>query len=152
FRSIVPAEAIDSLDYVPGGFDVAYGRASSGIVQLTTRAGGDTRAEQAEVSGADAGAMARGPLGRGSYFLAVRRSTIDKLLPALLPDGLDLSLTTVPRYYDLQMRFDYKLSDHWNIRSSSLGSDDALELYASRDRNADKRFANRTRFIRTTTA
>jgi outer membrane receptor protein involved in Fe transport len=152
FRSIIPSEAIDSLDYVPGGFDVAYGRATSGIVQLTTRSGGEQRAEQAEVSGADAGAMARGPLGRGSYFLAVRRSTIDKLLPALLPDGLDLSLTTVPRYYDLQLRFDYKLSNHWDVRVSSLGSDDALELYASRDQNADKRFANRTRFIRTTAA
>jgi len=43
FRALLPAEAIDSLDYIPGGFDVSYGRATSGIVALTTRAGADQR-------------------------------------------------------------------------------------------------------------
>ena len=38
-----PARRVDRRrsTYIPGGFDVAYGRASSGIVQLTTRPGGD---------------------------------------------------------------------------------------------------------------
>jgi TonB-dependent receptor-like protein/carboxypeptidase family protein len=152
FRSIVPAEAIDSLDYVPGGFDVAFGRATSGIVQLTTRGGDDKTAQQAEISGIDGGALARGSAGRGRYMIAFRRSTIDAILPLVLPGDLDLSLTTVPRYYDAQLRFDYKLGEHWNLRASSLGADDALEVYASRDQNADKRFANRTRFVRTTVA
>src|SRR6188508_1416276 len=48
FRSIVPSEAIDTLEYVPGGFDVAYGRATSGIVSLTTRAGDEKRGQQFE--------------------------------------------------------------------------------------------------------
>src|SRR6185312_11557975 len=43
FRAVLPAEAIDTLDYIPGGFDVGYGRASSGIVALTTRAGSERR-------------------------------------------------------------------------------------------------------------
>ena len=30
FRAIVPAESIQSLTFIPGGFDVAYGRSSSG--------------------------------------------------------------------------------------------------------------------------
>jgi len=151
FKSIVPAEAIDSLEYVPGGFDVAYGRAASGIVSLTTRPGSEQHAQQAELSAGDVGALAQGSLKRGRYMIAFRRSTIDMLLPALLPDDLDLSLTTVPRFYDEQFRFDYMLGK-WNVRVSSLGSDDALELYASKDQNADKRFMNRTRFVRLTTA
>ena len=151
-RSVIPAEAIDTIEYLPGGFDVAQGRATSGIVQLTTRGGDEKTAQQAELSGIDGGALARGSLGRGRYMIAARRSTIDALLPLVMPDDLDLSLTTVPRYYDAQLRFDYKLSSRWEVRVSSLGSDDALEVYASRDRNADKRFANRTRFVRTTVA
>jgi outer membrane receptor protein involved in Fe transport len=151
FKSIVPAEAIESLEYVPGGFDVAFGRAASGIVSLTTRPGGEQHAQQAELSAGEAGVLAQGAMKRGRYMIAFRRSTIDMLLPALLPDDVDLALTTVPRFYDEQFRFDYKLGK-WNLRVSSLGSDDALELYASKDMNADKRFLNRTRFVRLTTA
>jgi len=151
FKSIVPAEAIESLEYLPGGFDVGYGRAASGIVSLTTRAGGDT-GQQFEVSGNDASLLAQGTEGRARYMIATRRSVIDFLLPALLPDDLDLALTTVPRFYDEQVRVDYQLSSKWTLRASSIGSDDALELYASRDKNADKRFLDRTRFIRLTTA
>ena len=151
FRSVVPAEAIESLEYVPGGFDVSYGRAASGIVNLTTRAG-DADKQQAEGGASELGLLAQGTSGKLRYMVAFRRSTVDLLLPALMPDDLDLSLTTVPRYYDEQARFDYKLSSKWNLRVSSLGSDDALELYASKDQNADKRFMNRTRFLRLTAA
>lgn len=152
FRSVIPSEAIDSLEYVPGGFDVSHGRAASGIVQLTTRAGSEEHAQQAELSAGELGVLGQGGLKRGRYMIAFRRSAVDLLLPALLPEGLDLSLTTVPRFYDEQLRFDYKLSEKWDVRVSSLGSDDALELYASKDRNEDKRFLNRTRFVRLTTA
>ncbi|HET7500271.1 MAG TPA: TonB-dependent receptor plug domain-containing protein [Kofleriaceae bacterium] len=152
FRSIVPAEAIDQIDYIPGGFDVAFGRATSGIVELTTRAGADHRTEQAELSSADGGVLAQGRMPRGSYLLAFRRSVIDQLLPALLPDGLDLSLTTVPRYYDEQLRLDYAPSPAWTLRLSSVGSDDVLELYTSSTTAPDKRLYDRTRFARVTAA
>ncbi|HEU4731549.1 MAG TPA: Plug domain-containing protein, partial [Kofleriaceae bacterium] len=150
FRSIVPAEAIDQIDYIPGGFDVAFGRASSGIVELTTRAGADHPSEQAELSSADGGVLAQGRMPRGRYLLAFRRSVIDQLLPALLPDDLDLSLTTVPRYYDEQLRIDYAASPAWSLRLSSVGSDDVLELYTSSTTAPDKRLYDRTRFARVT--
>ncbi|MBS1120542.1 MAG: TonB-dependent receptor [Deltaproteobacteria bacterium] len=154
FRAIVPAEAIATLDFIPGGFDVAYGRASSGIVNLTTRAGADKRTEQAEVSFIDGGLIAQGPAGDDThYMLALRRSTIDFVLPALIPDSVDLSLTTVPRYWDEQVRLDHKLSSRWNLTFSNLGTDDIFELVASKNEDAkDKRFFNRTRFVRNTIA
>lgn len=153
FRSIVPAEAIASLDYLPGGFDVAYGHAASGIVSLTTRPGADTRSEQAEVSVIDGGLIAQGPAGKDTtYMIAFRRSTIDLLLPELIPPSVDLSLTTVPRYYDEQLRIDHALSSRWKLRVSSVGSDDLLELYTDKTRHADQRFYSRTRFVRLTTA
>jgi hypothetical protein len=92
--------------------------------------------------------LAQGTFHRGKYMIAVRRSAIDLVLPLLVPPSADLALTTVPRYYDEQLRLDYALSEKWTLRVSSLGSDDAMELYASRDKNRDKRFLNRGRFIR----
>jgi hypothetical protein len=150
FRSVVPSDAIDTLEYVPGGFDVSFGRATSGIVSLTTRAGDDKRGQQFETSMGAFGILGQGTFDRGRYMIAVRRSAIDLVMPYMIPKDVDLSLTTVPRFYDEQIRIDYALSEKWTLRVSSLGSDDAMELYASRDQNADKRFLNRGRFIRLT--
>jgi outer membrane receptor protein involved in Fe transport len=148
FRSIVRESAIDSLDYLPGGFDVSTGRATSGIVSLTTRAGGDGPRVEADNSTGDIGVLAQGRSGDLRYMIAVRRSTIDLLLPLVLPDDLDLSFATVPRYYDEQLRLDYHVSPHWDLRFSSLGSDDALDLYTDRNQNRDHHFSDHTRFLR----
>jgi hypothetical protein len=154
FRAITPAETIASLDFIPGGFDVAYGRASSGIVKLDTRMGDDNRSTQAEVSFIDGGLLAQGPYGKKTrYMFALRRSTIDFVLPALIPDDVDLSLTTVPRYWDQQLRIDHKLNSKWGLTLSTVGTDDIFELYATKNESADdKRFFNRTRFLRVTAA
>lgn len=151
FRSIIPAEAIDQLDYIPGGFEVGFGRATSGIVRVTTRPG-ERSHYQAETSSSDGGVLAQGVFGGGSYLIAFRRSVIDQLLPALLPDDLDLALTTVPRYYDEQLRIDYAASSKWALRLSSLGSDDVLELYTASATAPDKRLYSRRRFVRLTSA
>ena len=151
-RSVVREEAIDALDYLPGGFDVGIGRATSGIVSVTTRPGGDGPRVEVEPSTEEIGALAQGRIGELRYMIAVRRSVIDLLLPLVLPDDLDLSLVTVPRYYDEQLRLDYRLSPRWDLRVSSVGSDDALDLYTDRGRNADHHFADRSRFIRGTAA
>jgi outer membrane receptor protein involved in Fe transport len=151
FRAVLPTESIESLDYIPGGFDVSFGRAASGIVSLTTRAGSDKRSTQAEVSVIDGGVVAQGNASDATrYMVAFRRSTIDALLPGILPASLDLSLTAVPRYYDEQVRIDHTLSSRWNLSVSSIGSDDLLELFADKAQNPDKRFYNRTQFLRLT--
>ncbi len=152
FRSITPAETIASLDYIPGGFDVAFGRASSGIVKLTTRAGSDKRSTQAEVSVIDGGLVAQGPIGNATrYMFALRRSTIDLILPSLIPDDVNLSLTTVPRYFDGQLRIDHELSQKLTLTVSALGTDDIFELYTTKNEDAaSKRFYNRRRFVRVT--
>jgi len=154
FRAILPAESIQTLDYIPGGFDVAYGRASSGIVALTTREGDDKRSEQAEVSVIDGGLLAQGKVGNDTnYMVGFRRSTIDLILPYVIPPSVDLSLTTVPSYYDGQFRIDHRLNAHWNLTLSDVGTIDTFELYTSKDTTANtQRYYDRTAFDRLTAA
>ena len=155
FRALLPAESIDTLDYIPGGFDVSYGRASSGIIALTTRAGSDKRSEQAEVSLIDGGLLAQGKAGdKTRYMFGLRRSTIDLVLPSLIPASADLSLTTVPSYYDGQLRIDHELSERWRLYLSAIGTNDVFEIVGTKEEDPEeakaKRFYNNTRFIRVT--
>lgn len=154
FRAIVPTESIQSLTFIPGGFDVAYGRSSSGIVLLTTRPGNEDRSTQAELSLIDGGLISQGSIGaKTRYMIALRRSVIDFVLPLVIPSSVDLSLTTVPSYWDEQLRFDHELSSKWNLSLSSVGTNDVFELYTTKNEDAAaKRLYARTRFIRLTAA
>ncbi|CAN5694403.1 TonB-dependent receptor plug domain-containing protein [soil metagenome] len=154
FRAIVPAETIDTLTFVPGGFAVDYGRSSSGIVLLTTRGGSDKRTTAAEVSLIDGGLVAQGPIDdKTKYMIALRRSVIDFIVPLVIPSSVDLSLTTVPQYWDEQFKIDHEMSSAWKLSISSIGTDDRFELFTTKDEDAGaKRFYARTRFLRLTGA
>lgn len=147
-RSILPTESIDTLEYLPGGFDVAYGRASSGVVAVTTRSGERALGATGELSVIDGGVLGHGAVGEGQALVAVRRSTVDLVLPQVIPDDVDLNLATVPRYWDLQLRYDRPLGERWTLALSAIGADDSLELFADDERDPDRRFYSRTRFLR----
>lgn len=151
FRALLPAESLGSLDYIPGGFDVGYGRASSGIVSVTTRPGSEERSAQAELSFLDGGVLAQGSAGKNTrYMAALRRSTIDFALPAFIPDDADLSFINVPSYWDGQLRLDHELSGKWQLSLSALGSIDEIALYTSRQEADEKRISQMYNFLRAT--
>src|SRR4029078_4810261 len=58
-RAVVPGETNVALHSIPGGFDVSVGRASSGVVAVTTRAGSTERTTQAECSLMEGGLLAQ---------------------------------------------------------------------------------------------
>jgi hypothetical protein len=152
FRAIVPTETIETLDFVPGGFDVAYGHATSGVVLVKTRAGSEKRSTQAEMSVIDGGLLTQGQIGtKTRYMFALRRSTIDLVLPSLIPDDANISMTTVPYYWDGQLRLDHELGKKVQLTLSALGVTDTLEVVGSAQENADsKRIYVNTEFVRAT--
>lgn len=134
-QTVLPAELIDSVELVPGGFGVEHGRATGGVVSLHTRPASAERVTGfAEVSFINAGAMIEGPLLRGSRgvpgklsgSLSLRRSIIDALLPVLVPDDAPVSFATPPRYYDGQARLDWRPDDRHHLSLRLLGSDDVV--------------------------
>ncbi|WAM27342.1 TonB-dependent receptor [Myxococcus sp. NMCA1] len=107
--SVVNAEFIDQLDFFPGGYGSQYGRAVGGIVEVGTRKGAsDTLHGSVKVDLLDAGFFLESPITDGiSVAAAARRSYIDAILPAVLPESEGGTLSVVPRYWDYQLRVDF---------------------------------------------
>jgi len=129
--SVFNSDILDRIDFVPGNFDSRYGDAIGGIIDVQPRAGRrDGYHGYIDSDVFDTGVLVEGPVGKGSFALSGRRSYIDFLLPAFIPDDAGLDLTIAPRYYDYQALFDYPLAGGmFTVRF--FGSDDRTRVVAA---------------------
>jgi hypothetical protein len=136
--SFYPASMLDSLDVQNGGHGAEHGRGQGGLVTLTSRAPRrDGWGGGGEVSILDAQARAEGPTGGlGAISVGVRRSYIDGILRAVLPEDERF----LPRYYDSQIRW-----DAGDTRKRGLVS---LWLFTSNDRMASDDASFTQAFVR----
>ncbi len=129
--SVFNSDILETIDFIPGNFDSRFGDAIGGVVSVTPRAGRrDGYHGYIDSDVFDTGVLFEGPIGKGSFALAGRRSYIDLLLPAVIPDDAGLDLTVAPRYYDYQVLFDYPLAGG-NFSARVFGSDDRTRLVAA---------------------
>ncbi len=129
--SVFNSDILDRIDFVPGNFDSRYGDAIGGIISVTPRAGRrDGYHGYVDSDLFDTGVLFEGPVGKGSFALAGRRSYIDFLLPVFIPDDAGLDLTIAPRYYDYQALFDYPVAGGM-LTARFFGSDDRTKVVAA---------------------
>jgi TonB family protein len=132
--SVINSEMLSSVDFYPGNFRARYGRALGGIVDLQTR---DPKTDRlhgfTEIDVIDATAQVEGPIGEDvSFSLSARRSYVDAILPALLPDD-SLQFTVAPRYYDYQGWLNWEISSEHELEFFGYGSDDRAEVLFEAD-------------------
>ena len=127
-RSVIPVGMLQNIEFYPGNFSPMYGRATGGIVDVQIKkleppkVGG-----YADVSLLDTGVYLEAPLGKkGAIALAGRRSYIDFLINAAVPDDAPVNLVTAPRYYDYQLLGNYRPAPAHDLRAFFFGSDDRL--------------------------
>jgi TonB family protein len=141
-KSVVPVGVLESIEFYPGNFSPAYGRATGGII--------DVRIKQlkpkkiggyVDVSILDTGVYLEVPLGeKGGVAIAGRRSYIDVLINALVPDDAGLTLATAPRYYDMQLLANYRPAPAHDLRLFAFGSDDKLKVLFDNPASIDPAF------------
>lgn len=140
-QSILPSELIDDVELLPGGFDVEYGRATGGVVQIHTRPTQPTELRGfAELSFITVAGFVEGPLSkrRGlSFAVAARRSLIDAVLPAVLPDDSAVSFSVLPFYYDAQARLDWRPGDRHRVSALVFTGLDRLSLLVDTENDLD---------------
>jgi outer membrane receptor protein involved in Fe transport len=140
-QTVLPAEMIDDIEFLPGGFGVENGRATGGIVHIHTRPSTPKKLEGfAELSFINVAGHVQGPLWREqnlSFALGFRRSVIDAILPAVVPDDANLTFTTMPQYYDAEARIDWVPAEHHRVSAFGLFSLDRLSLISANENALD---------------
>lgn len=128
--SVIHPSLVERVEFMPAGYDVRYGRATGGAVNLRTKDAAHLRTAEVE-AGADlvsAGVFARVPLrGDKGFAAAVRRSYLDAIIGAVAGAGLfglgEGAEEIAPRYWDWQARLD---APRWGL----LGLGYADRIYA----------------------
>lgn len=129
-RSVVPAGMIQSIDFLPGNFSTKYGRATGGVLDVDLKS---LRPEKlggyVDVNLFDSGFYLETDLGKdAAVAVAGRRSYIDTILTAVVPDNAPVDLVTAPRYYDYQVLATWRPSLEHELKFFFFGSNDSLEL------------------------
>ncbi len=138
YASIINSDLVETVDYLPGGYGVQYGRSMGGVVDVTTR---EESSEQTRFTWTtdimDSGGMVEGRLGkRGAepedkvhhYAAAGRRSYIDYVLPYIIPYTAagQIGLVAKPRWLDYQARYTYTGMENTTISALLFGFEDRL--------------------------
>jgi len=133
-RSSFNSVFLDAVTFVPGNFSADYGRAIGGIIDVKVRdPASDTFRGQVDLNLYDAGFALEGPVSDSwSVGGAFRRSYIDSILPAVLPDDAPLSFSSAPRFYDYQLLATWKPSSKQRLRLIGYGSLDKVALLFDR--------------------
>ena len=126
--SIYNSYMLEKIDFYPGNFSVRYGRRTGGILEVTTRDPARDRVHGvAEISVIDTFVTIEAPLtDKISISGGLRRSLIDLILPAVLPD--DVGVRQAPVYIDYQFKLNFLPTKRDRVRISAYGSNDRLEL------------------------
>lgn len=126
WASVVPADAIASVEFMPGGAPPRFGNLTGGAVALTPATPRrDGWHGHAELDLAGAGAVVQGPVGRGALLLGANRGWVDLVLRAV--ESVDPTRSFLqPRYYDYQTLYRRPLGGGATLELRALGAGDSV--------------------------
>lgn len=124
--SVLQDEWIDDIDFRAGGFSTGFGDAIGGLVNVSLADLKDDGPHgHADVNIYHVAGLVTVPVSEDwTLGFALRRSWVDAILGGIVGD--DVTFTTAPRYYDYQVRADYRPGDGTRLRLLAFGSDDEI--------------------------
>lgn len=120
-------DALSSAQLHSGGFPAQYGGAVSSVLDVELKQGNNERLSGAwDVSLLSSKAVLEGPIPKGSFLIAGRRTYID-LLTGMLRAATGESSVYLPYYfYDLQAKVNMDITPKHRLTASAFLGDDVL--------------------------
>ncbi len=119
--AILTDRMLTNSDFFTGAFPAEYGDAIAGVFDIRLKNGNNERHEftmQLGVLGAEL--FGEGPLGKNtkaSYIFNARYATLEGLVKM----GIDIGTTAIPKYQDLQFKFNFPLKNGDNLSFFAIG-------------------------------
>jgi len=134
YRSVLNADMISSVDYLPGGYQVRYGQSTGGVIDVRTS---DEYPERTELTWRtdflDSGFHVATRVGKEKnigFRAAARRSYIDAFIPIF---ASDTGFYVKPRWYDYQTKFNTLKKGRTQLSGFIFGFQDLLFLQTPDD-------------------
>jgi hypothetical protein len=124
--SILPPQLIESISLAPGGFGVAFGRATAGLVDVRLGALPTGVHATGALDAIDVGAFGSAQLGeRTRVAIGARRSHVDAWIGSFVGDRVSGEL---PRYLDGQLVIEHDLAKDARLRVGLFAADDQVKV------------------------
>jgi hypothetical protein len=132
--SVINIPFVRSVELVPGAFSARFGRATGGLVNITTRKlPTDDVHGFAKLDVIDGGAYIGVPLAENAAIgISARRSYLDVFNGPRVGSGELTDITLIPTYWDYQLKLDWDVQPGHELVVFAFGSGDR-ELYARDD-------------------
>lgn len=126
--SVLSPEIVDSVDYLPGGYGVQFGRSMAGTVDVRTKDKFDDSKLVWGTDLLDSQVWYEGNFGKNKQHglaLGARRSYIDLLIPLFTPNA---GFRIQPIYWDYQLKWVPELGDKDDFSVFVYGFQDILRI------------------------
>ena len=129
-RSVIPLGMIGSIDFYPGNFSAYYGRAIGGVLDVNLKELNPDRWHgYLDTNFFDTGIFLEAPITEDlAVAVAIRRSYIDFLIEAVVPDDAGVNVLAAPAYHDWQALVDWRPSLDHKVKLFVFGSSDEFKL------------------------
>ncbi|MDR0308256.1 MAG: TonB-dependent receptor [Chitinispirillales bacterium] len=131
--SIYPSDALETIDFYPGGFSTRYGGAVAGVIEMKSRRSKTDRLQgYVDLSMLDGSIFVEGPINEKVSFMASGRRNFTGDLLNLYFNHLasgDIGFAVAPFYWDYLLRTDIAIDKNHHMFVSLLGSRDSLGLF-----------------------
>jgi len=129
-RSVIPAELIESVVFIPGNFSVYYGRRTGGILDVQLKElDPDQVHGAAQASILDANGYVEVPItDELSIAGGFRGSYVDAIVEGVVGEDSSVDVIAAPAYLDYQILADWEPGAAHDFRFFFFGSQDELRL------------------------
>jgi hypothetical protein len=128
-HSVISPDAIEQLDVYLGAFDVTYGNAMGGVVDITPKFPTGTNSGHLHIGLFDSSAAIDAKIADNlSLYVGGRRSYYDLILDVVSPEIPGFTIDTYPNYYDLTTILAYTPNDENIITFEVIAAKDTTEV------------------------